>query len=73
MTGAKVNTRTISMWKNKEKEFQILINHLMNKPEKSEKKKRAKKPKDAPKNSKSAYIIFCQEFVLFTKIVFKYN
>ena len=61
MTGAKVNTRTISMWKNKEKEFQILINHLMNKPEKSEKKKRVKKSKDAPKNAKSAYIIFCQE------------
>ena len=30
----------------KGKEFQILINNLINKPEKSEKKKRAKKPKD---------------------------
>jgi high mobility group protein B4 len=29
--------------------------------EKPEKKKRAKKPKDAPKNAKSAYMFFCQE------------
>ncbi len=29
--------------------------------DKGEKKKRAKKPKDAPKNAKSAYMFFCQE------------
>ena len=48
----------IKKWQENEAQFKDTLNSVLPKKERA---KKSKKPKDAPKNPKSAYIFYCQD------------